>query len=365
MTSRNRRRTENRNMDDSSAASAIQSWFNGNMARGQMEEQRVNTNLEKGGSGASNFRAESGLRRRKTTRMSKMSSFEGRTIDNLVFFQQAQFNASLKGIIDIQARLTEPFALVVAMEEHNPAYDNDYTKYSNYIVVNVDHQKAWFSIKRNGLQVNLTDLTEVVESKTSLGLDKEVITTYWLSYDRDNMTLKYGKGYAMEETTLLICDFSEGLTDASKIAKKRQTWSMFFGIYDPNRKNVTLLLYRTPSDIKKNIEKAVLGEQKAGFIHVEPIIEVRKEPLVVNPSPFVMQSSKATMNLIEKNQYTFSSELPAPCRMLYETIISSELDMEFELGTMDVRLSDAIRLVTNIFQHISFIQVRFISIRLA
>ena len=107
MTSRNRRRTENRNMDDSSAASAIQSWFNGNVARGQMEEQRVNTNLEKGGSGASSYKAESGLRRRRTTRMSKMSSFEGRTIDNLVFFQQAQFNASLKGIIDIQARLTE------------------------------------------------------------------------------------------------------------------------------------------------------------------------------------------------------------------------------------------------------------------
>jgi len=330
-------------MDDSSAASAIQSWFSGNVARGQMEEQRVNTNLEKGGSGASNYKAETGLRRRKTTKMSRMSSFNGRTIDNLVFFQHAQFNASLKGIIDIQARLTEPFALVVAMEAYNEANDNDYTKYNNYIVLNVDHEKAWFSIKRNGLIVNLMELTEVVETKTSLGLEPEVITTYWLSYDRDNMTLKYGKGYAMEETTLLICDFSEGLTDADKIAKKRQTWSMFFGIYDPNRKDVTLLLYRKPSDIKKGVEKAVLGEQKAGFIHMEPIIEVRKEPLVVNPSPFVMASSKATMNLIDKNQYTFSSELPAPCRMLYETIVSSELDMEFEMGTMDVRFSDAIR----------------------
>ena len=134
----------------------------------------------------------------------------------------------------------------------------------------------------------------------TLGLEPDVITTYWLSYDRDNMVIKYGKGYAMVETTLLICDFSEGVTSADKVAKKRETWSMFFGIYDPNRKDVTLLLYRTPSDIKANKTKALEPGTKAGFIHVEPLLEIRKEPLVVNPSPFVMESSKATMNLIDK-----------------------------------------------------------------
>ena len=36
--------------------------------------------------------------------------------------------------------------------------------------------------------------------------------------------------------------------------------------------------------------------QKAGFIHMEPLIEIRKEPLIVNPSPFVMDASKVTMN---------------------------------------------------------------------
>ena len=48
----------------------------------------------------------------------------------------------------------------------------------------MDRDKAWFSIKRSGLMVNLTDLTEVVQTKTPLGLEPEVITTYWLSYDR-------------------------------------------------------------------------------------------------------------------------------------------------------------------------------------
>ena len=49
------------------------------------------------------------------------------------------------------------------------------------------------------------------------------------------------------------------------------------------------------------------------------------------------------MNLIDKNQYTFSSELPGPCKILYETVKNCELDMEFDLGVMDMKLSDAIR----------------------
>ena len=115
----------------------------------------------------------------------KFSSIgEKQGMDNLVYFTDTKFNASLKGIIDIQGRMTEPFSLVVAMESRNPAFDKDYTKYSNYLALHVDRDKAWFSIKRSGLMVNLTDLTEVVQTKTPLGLEPEVITTYWLSYDR-------------------------------------------------------------------------------------------------------------------------------------------------------------------------------------
>ena len=46
-------------------------------------------------------------------------------------------------------------------------------------------------------------------------------------------------------------------------------------------------------------------------------------------------------------QYTFSGELPPACRALYETVLSCELDTEFETGTMESRLSDAIRWVTS------------------
>ena len=88
-----------------------------------------------------------------------MPSMEGKKgLDNQVFFQEAKFNASLKGIVDIQGRLTEPFTLVIAMESRNSGNDKNYNKYNNYLALHVDHQKAWFSIKRNGLQVGTQPL---------------------------------------------------------------------------------------------------------------------------------------------------------------------------------------------------------------
>ena len=340
-----RRNAPREPMDDFTAAETIQAWFNGNIFRGAMEETRVEANVKNGMNGAAQHQATSRMRRRPTVRMTKEQCRETGN-SGLVFFGEWKFFASLKGIVDVQGRLTEPFTLVVNMDKRNPAFDKDYTKYSNYLALHVDHDKVWFSLNRNGSatpSLDLSTMSQLVESKTPLGLEPDVITTYSLSYDRDNMVLKYGKGYAMEQTTLLICDFSEGMKTAEDLARKREVWSMFFGVYNPDRKDVTLLLYRTQSDIDKHKEKEMEEGQKAGFIHVEPLVEVRKEPLVVNPSPFVFPARKSTLNLIDKNQYIFSSELPPACKRLYDTVVNCELDMEFETGVADIRLSDAVR----------------------
>ena len=265
---------------------------------------------------------------------------------------EEKFNATLKGIIDVQGRISEPFTLLVAFSPRILDNDKDFTRYSCYLALHVDHEKAWFSMQRDGKAENLTDMTDmtdVVLSGTHMGLDADTITTYWLSYDRDNMTIKYGKGYAMEETTLLVCNFSEGIKSTEKLAKKRRQWSVFFGIYDQNRdelcrnKEATILFYRTPKDIEKQEERKVKAGEVAGFIHMESLIKIRKQPLVANPSPFVLDATKATLNIIDKGLYTFSSELPPACKVLYETMNKCELDLEFELGVSDVRLSDAIR----------------------
>ena len=66
------------------------------------------------------------------------------------------------------------------------------------------------------------------------------------------------------------------------------------------RTETKILLYRTPSDIVQHKEKALGEKEVAGFIHMEPLIEVRKTPLVANPSPFVLDATKATLKIIEE-----------------------------------------------------------------
>ena len=41
----------------------------------------------------------------------------------------------------------------------------------------------------------------------NVGLEPNFKCTYWLSYDRDNMVIKYGKGYRMKKTTILEYNF--------------------------------------------------------------------------------------------------------------------------------------------------------------
>ena len=113
------------------------------------------------------------------------------------------------------------------------------------------------------------------------------------------------------------------------------------------RTETKILLYRTPSDIVQHKEKALGEKEVAGFIHMEPLIEVRKTPLVANPSPFVLDATKATLNIIDKGLYIFSSELPPACKVLYDTTVKCALDLEFEMGVSEVRLSDAVRYSIN------------------
>ena len=172
-------------------------------------------------------------------------------MSNHIFFCESRFNVPLKGIVDINGTFSDPFKLVIAMEPRNPSFDDDYTRYSNYIALHVDREEASFSMKMNGVQKDLTELTEIVNNYTNNGLEPGVLATYWLSYDRDNRTIKYGKGYAMVETTLLICNLNS----------MEECWSMFFGIHRRGRDGVSLLLYGTEADA----ERAGEGEVEEGM----------------------------------------------------------------------------------------------------
>ena len=111
-----RRNAPREPMDDFTAAETIQAWFNGNIFRGAMEETRVEANVKNGMNGAAQHQATSRMRRRQTVRMTKEQCRETGN-SGLVFFGEWKFFASLKGIVDVQGRLTEPFTLVVNMDK--------------------------------------------------------------------------------------------------------------------------------------------------------------------------------------------------------------------------------------------------------
>jgi len=334
-------------MTQNEAAAAITAWFQGNQERINQESEQLDNELQQESNAAQSYNTRSNLSRskRKTVRMSKVvdSKTLNKNMGGQVFDKQDKFKAFLKGIIDIQGRMTAPFSVIINFGKREPANDRDFTRYNSYLGLHVDEGRAWFSLKIDGKTIDLTDNTELVMSNIDVGLEDNSIQTYWLSYDRDNMCLKYGKGYAMTETTLLICDLGEGVNTAEKMARKRKQWSKLFAIYDDKRDNdINIFLYRSESDLKKDAKLVKKGEA-AGFINMEKLIEVRKEPLTVNPSPYVLDSDKATLNIIDRAIYMFSSELPTSCKVLYDTIKNTELDMEFDMGISDVRLSDAIR----------------------
>ena len=76
----------------------------------------------------------------------------------------------------------------------------------------------------------------------------------------------------MKETTLLICNFSEGVTTAKKWQGKGSSGRCFFrNLLSEQR--LKFFLYWTPSDIVQHKEKALGEKEVAGFIHMEPLIE--------------------------------------------------------------------------------------------
>ena len=70
----------------------------------------------------------------------------------------------------------------------------------------------------------LKEVTGVVRNE-SVGYEANREVSYWFSYDHDHLTLKYGKGYRMEETTLMTYSFLEGakgLSEEEEIREKLQ-----------------------------------------------------------------------------------------------------------------------------------------------
>lgn len=89
----------------------------------------------------------------------------------------------------------------------------------------ITKDSATFSMKTG--RPNKQNLLSKTKTK-NCGYESGKIIAYWYSYDRDNLVLKYGKGYRMEETTILTHDFLDGVCDEEDKKKTRVKLYPFF-----------------------------------------------------------------------------------------------------------------------------------------
>lgn len=155
--------------------------------------------------------------------------------------------------------------------------------------------------------------------------------TYWYSYDRDNLVLKYGKGYRMEETTLLVHDFLEGVKDPESMEKIREELFPYFNAEGQQKY------------VKQYDEQSNMARYAEGIQVTEPLVEFDKHPLVCNIPPKVMDSSKVTLFDLDRGEFVFSASLPSSCKEMYENVKGCELDYSETPQGEKVKLSDAIR----------------------
>ena len=238
-----------------------------------------------------------------------------------------------------------------------------------YIALKIGKDTAQFVLCKPDSEP--TVLAETAEKNP--GFVPKFITTYWYSFDHCNLVVKYGKGYAMEETTLLEHSFiPAGATDDRKETIRDE---MGF-VFSPKVKKVVMLYDVCPLHRLKKLYSALslgkhrdigaafykvgttnkfqmikkilhgLHEQTAddsnqGNIEVEKKVDFCNFPLVCNLPPFVIDSSKVTLFDIDSSKYMFSASLPAVCVELYSNVKNS--DLNYAPTKEQYKLSDAIR----------------------
>ena len=141
-------------------------------------------------------------------------------------------------------------------------------------------------------------------------LEPGVRTTFWLSWDRDRQTIKFGTGYAMEETTLLEWTGEEQFLDYFR---------------------------NSPATISLSGEMTEKSNSVEALIDKNELLKTSKKPLVKNPSYMVCTSQEVTMMSLAERRFLPETQLSQTCQELYQTIRFIELDTDVS------ELPDAIR----------------------
>ena len=226
------------------------------------------------------------------------------------------------------------------------------------------HQaRAIFKMSIDGITTPLSEVTGAVKHEL-VGYEEGRKISYWFSYNRDLLELKYGKGYHMEETTLMKYSFLTGKEEADDEIRKQLQYLFSPTIrrrieqYDIEKKEALIQRYatlirnfgyrgRTLQEMFPKLSSEALEkkseELSSTLVDIEHQVAFDKEPFVCNWSPFVLDSSKVNLFEMDDNQYTFSASLPLACLELYSNVTRPNVNLDWSPTPTKYRLSDAIR----------------------
>lgn len=193
---------------------------------------------------------------------------------------EKSFPVKGQGVVIFTTSRQRPFALCVqgSIKE-------------NWISLEIHDSLVVFFIKKGHRIRPLTMVTG-----ENCGIDKNSSTSYWFSYDRDQLMLKYGKGYRMEETTIMIYDF---LKDAKLAKEKANIRQQLYPFFNAEHHIVAKQFDEAPEFLKGTLLKSVYDAEATentgnrnryaeSVYDVEPDVEFDRNPFVCNIPPVVL-----------------------------------------------------------------------------
>ena len=270
-----------------------------------------------------------------------------------------------EGIVSVNIQRRTPFAIRIrpAPHENDVKSEADKDKHG-YVEVQIRAEKAEFKSRKPDENVKKVPST-IKHENTGLETDKKV--SYWFSFNRNERILKYGKGYFMEETTLLTTTNSafqkrEGDADPWEfIFRPDETKEIVIKDVAPieelmirevpelltkfstSKTNQRLEIQALSSELISQVFSSFSTDKKRklkGIVDVEKKVSFYPHPLTHNWSPLVLDSSKATLLELGSNHFVMSASLPEACQELYGNVVSTNVALDWPYS--NPRLSDAI-----------------------
>jgi len=266
-----------------------------------------------------------------------------------------------QGTLIFSIERDSPFFIVV-----RPKLDHGQPGADQWIALGVHKDRALFTMFLKGKLHHLKEVRGVVQNE-SVGYEEGRKISYWFSYDRDLLTLKYGKGYRMTETTLMTHDYLDGIVGKDDQMSIRKKLRYLFSPetrkrieqYDVEPREQMIEHYCKRIKSFRGAALAVMfahhGEDHAAaldkhtrelatsIIDIESMVAFDKAPFVCNWSPFILDSSQVNLFELDSNQHTFSASLPSACLELYSNVTARDVDLDWSPSAEKYRLSDAIR----------------------